>query len=259
MSSRSNSNQLPVTAEIRPGIHRPDWSVVTRPAARDALIGRDRSRNSLGERWDHVLEPAQDRVWRTVIELFARSGRSPRLHEIGEETGLPPENLRALVAHLQAHDLLGMNPSADSVLYAYPFTGERTEHRVQLSGCKLHAVCAIDALGIAGMFRRDVVIESSCRACGGGIEIVTAQSGKVLSHVRPVDAMVWYDLSYSGCAAVSCCRSIAFFCSEAELLQWLCARSLQPIGCRLALGEALEVSRALFEPVLAMTTAPYTE
>jgi len=55
------------------------------------------------------------------------------------------------------------------------------------------------------------------------------------------------------------CLAGAFFCSEAELLQWLCARSLQPIGCRLALGEALEVSRALFEPVLAVTTAPYTE
>jgi len=30
-----------MTAEIRPGIRRPDWSAVTRPAAREALLARD--------------------------------------------------------------------------------------------------------------------------------------------------------------------------------------------------------------------------
>ena len=252
-------NERCATVEIRPGVVRPDWSVVTCPPAREALLGRDRARIGLAETWNHALDPAQDLVWRTVLELFARSGRPPHLHEIREATGLPPENLRTLVAGLQAHDLLGTNASADVILYAYPFTGERTEHRVQLGGRELYAVCAIDALGIAGMFRTDVFIESSCRACGSGIEIVTAQNGKVLSHVRPVNAVVWYDLAYSGCAAASCCRSIAFFCSEADLLGWLCAQSPQPQGYQLTVDEALEVGRALFEPVLGVRTAPYTE
>jgi hypothetical protein len=106
-----------MTAEIRTGIHRPDWSVVIRPAAREALLGRDRSRIGLAEKWNHALEPAQDRVWRTVIELFARSGTPPHLHEIGEETDLSAENLRRLVAELQAYDLLGSDPSADVILY----------------------------------------------------------------------------------------------------------------------------------------------
>jgi hypothetical protein len=101
------------------------------------------------------------------------------------------------------------------------------------------------------MFGTDVVIESSCRTCGGGIEISTAQGGKSLSYARPVNAVVWYDLAYSGCAAASCCRSIAFFCSEAELQQWMSAQSPQPKGHPLTLDEALEVGRALFEPVLA--------
>src|SRR5262245_48066447 len=71
-----------MTAVIRPGIRRPDWSAVTRPAAREALLARDRSRIGLAERWNHTLEPAQDRVWQTVLELFARSGKPPRLYEI---------------------------------------------------------------------------------------------------------------------------------------------------------------------------------
>jgi hypothetical protein len=77
-----------------------------------------------------------------------------------------------------------------------------------------------------------------------------------LSYARPVNAVVWYDFAYSGCAAVSCCRSIAFFCSAAELQQWVSAENPQPKGYRLTLDEALEVGRALFEPVLAMATVP---
>jgi hypothetical protein len=247
-----------MTAEIRPGIRRPDWSAVTRPAAREALLARDRSRIGLAEKWNHALQPAQDRVWRMVLELFARSGRPPHLDEIGEETGLAVENLRTFIAELEAHDLLGSDPSADVVRYAYPFTGDPTEHRVRLRGRQLHAVCAIDALGIAAMFGTDVVIESSCRVCGAGIEIGTAEGGKSLSYARPIDAAVWYDLAYSGSAAVSCCQSIAFFCSDAHLQQRLTAQSPQPRGHRLTLDEALEVGRALFEPVLAAAIAPHT-
>jgi hypothetical protein len=191
-----------------------------------------------------------------VLELFARSGRPPHLHEIGDETGFAGGNVRTLVAEPEAHDLLGSDPSADVVLYAYPFTGDPTEHRVWLRGRQLRAVCAIDALGIAAMFGTDVVIESSCRVCGAGIEIGTAQDGKSLSYARPVEAVVWYDLAYSGCAAASCCRSIAFFCSETELQPWVSAQTPQPTGYRLTLDDALEVGRALFEPVLAATTAP---
>jgi hypothetical protein len=190
-------------------------------------------------------------VWRTVLELFARSGRAPSLHEIGEETGRSAENLRTLVADLQAHDLLGTNPAGDVVLYAYPFTGEQTEHRVQLHGRKLYAVCAIDALGVAGMSRTDVIIESSCRACGSRIAITTTQAGKSLSHAQPANTVVWYDLAYSGCAAASCCRSIAFFCSDAQLQRWLSTHDPQPRGYPLTLDEALEVGQALFGPVLA--------
>jgi hypothetical protein len=240
-----------VTAEIRPGVRRPDCSVVTRPGAREAILGRDRSRFGLVEKWNQPLELAEDRVWGTVLELFARLGRPPGLHEISNETGLSVENLQTIVSELQAHDLIGIDRSADAIVYAYPFTGEQTEHRVRLGSQRLHAVCAIDALGIAGMFHTDVVIESSCRACTKRIEIGTAQGGKSLSHVRPGHAVVWYDLAYSGRAATSCFPAIAFFCSDAELQHWLSAQSPQRAGYCLTLDEALEVGRALFEPVFA--------
>ena len=242
--------------KMRPSVRRPDWSVVISPAARTALLARDRSRVGLAEKWNQTLEPEQDRVWRAVLQLFASHGRPPQLLEIAKETDLSVENVRTLLSALQARDLLGMNSVNGAIAYAYPFTGQETEHRVRLGGRQLRAVCAIDALGIAGMFRTDTVIVSSCRACGGDIEVGTAKGGQSLSHARPVDAVVWYDLAYSGCAAASCCRSIAFFCSKAELQQWLTVQIQQPIGYRLTLDEALEVGRALFEPVLAMAPDP---
>jgi alkylmercury lyase len=244
-----------MTAEIRHGIHRPDRSIVTRPAARNALVGRNRTRCGLVDKWNQTLEPEQDRVWRTVLELFAVLGRPPLLSELGKETTISVENLRVLVSKLQAHDLLGIDEAAGTIAYAYPFTGQETEHHVQLHGRKLYAVCAIDALGIAGMLRTDAVIESSCRACGSRIEIATAQAGKSLSRARPGDAVVWYDLAYSGRAAASCCPAIAFFCSDAGLQQWLTGQVSQRAGYRLTLDDALQVSRALFEPVLTTASA----
>jgi hypothetical protein len=44
-----------LTGEIRPGICRPDWSVLTKPAARDALMGRECVRSGLSEKWGQRL------------------------------------------------------------------------------------------------------------------------------------------------------------------------------------------------------------
>ncbi len=253
------SSESHMVAEIRPGVHRPDWSVVTKPAAREALIGRDRGRAGPADKWIGTLPTRQDLAWRTVLQLFGQLGRPPQLSEIGKVIGLGPEQIRTLVSELQAHDLLGMDDASGTIVYAYPFSGEATEHRVELHGHKLNALCAIDALGVGGMYQTDVTVASSCRFCGTKIEIRTAQNGKALNHARPASAVVWYDLAYSQTAAASCCPSIGFFCCDEHLQQWLAAQTLRRAGYRLALDEALEVGRAIFEPVLAVASLPPAE
>jgi alkylmercury lyase len=245
------SSESRMAAEIRPGVHRPDWSVVTKPAAREALIGRDRARAGPSEKWIGTLPPPADLAWRSVLELFGRFGRPPNLMEISKESGLALEQTQALVSDLQAHDLLGVGDLTGAIDYAYPFTKRTTEHRVELQGRKLNALCAIDALGVGGMFRADVTIESSCRYCGTSIGIGTSQSGRAVSYARPAAAVVWYDLAYSQAAATSCCPSIGFFCCDEHLQQWLAEQTTRRAGYRLAIDEALEVARALFEPIFA--------
>ncbi len=156
-----------------------------------------------------------------------------------------------LLLELQERDLLGMDLAADAIIYAYPFTSQPTEHRINLGGCTLNALCAIDALGAGSMCRADATITSSCRLCGTTIEIGTVQCGTARGRARPASTVVWYDLAYAQAAATSCCPSIGFFCCDEHLQQWMAAQTAARAGYRLGLDEALEVGRAIFGPVFA--------
>ena len=238
--------------ELRPGVHRPDWSVVTQPAAREALSGRTAARSGLIEKWSTRLDEAEDLVWRSVLELFSLLGRPPRLEEIASATKMHRKRLAPVLRQLQQLDLLAFDGATGSIAHAYPFTGSNTGHRVHLGERVLNALCAVDALGVGAMYRRDISIESSCHVCGAEIRIATARNGTALESISPASAVVWYDAVYSGgCAATSCCPSIAFFCSDDHLQQWLAARAAQRQGYRLSPDEALELGRALFGPVLS--------
>jgi len=107
-----------MTGEIRPGISRPDWSVVTKPAAHKALMGRDRARSGFWKKWSQWLSPTEDLVWRTVLELFASDGRPPSALEIAGTVGVSGEQARKILAHLQLQDLLAMDEAATTIVYA---------------------------------------------------------------------------------------------------------------------------------------------
>lgn len=250
------SEESSAAVEIRPGAQRPDWSVVTKPAAREALLAGARTRAAVQTKWCHPLSTQRDLLWRMVLTLFGSLGRPPSLAEITEGIGLPSEQVRILLRELQMHDLLGMNQATDTIIYAYPFTSQPTEHHVSINGRVLNALCAIDALGAGAMYRTDATIASSCRLCGTKIAIGTTLQGSVLSYKSPGSAVVWYDLAYSEAAAMSCCPSICFFCGDAHLQGWIAAQAAVRAGYRLTLDEALEVGRAIFGAVFAGSSMP---
>lgn len=241
----------PLGIELRSGVFRPDWSAVTTAAAQDALHARFGSRESLLDKWSMPLDDMEDRLWRCVLKFFADLGRGPILNELAAATGWPTERAKDVLEELQRRDLLGLDAGASTILYAYPFAEHPTGHGVELGSKVLNAVCAVDALGVGAMFQQDVVVTSRCRACGAGIRIATANHGRTLQSVTPADAVVWYDLSFAGCAATSCCPKIAFFCSDAHLQAWRDSGGSGTTGRCLLPAEALEVGRALFGPLLA--------
>jgi DNA-binding transcriptional ArsR family regulator len=192
----------------------------------------------------------QDLVWRTALRLYADFGRAPLIAELATRTGLPPDKVSALLSELERRDLVGLDRESTQVRLAYPFTQAKTEHRVELNGQTLHALCAIDALGTGAMFGTDIAIKSQCRHCGRTVRVRTSDAGRALRSIEPPGSLVWYDFAYDGSAATSCCPSIVFFCSDFHLEQWRSAQASRRAGVRLAMDEALEVGRAIFGPVL---------
>lgn len=236
--------------EIRPGIFRPDWSVVTKRRTREALAGRLAARTGLLDRWAVRLEAAEDLAWRTILRFYADRGRPPTLTEIVVASDIAPDGLAEVLHKLRSYDLIGLDSHTGDIQLAYPFTQMATGHRVKIRGHVLHALCAIDALGVAGMYGTDIAISSLCHHCGASVHVETALEGKALRSVTPNGAVVWYDFAYDANAATSCCPAIAFFCSDEHLRQWVNDQRPRRDGLGMTMDEALEVGRAIFGPVL---------
>jgi hypothetical protein len=236
--------------EIRAGVFRPDWSVVTKRRAREALAGRLAAHAGLLDRWALRLEAVEDLVWRTILQLYADCGRPPTLPNIVSASGIAPGSLKDVLLTLRSHDLIDLDPHTGDLRLAYPFTEATTGHRVRIRKHVLNTLCAIDALGVAGMYGTDVAISSRCHHCGAPVRVETASEGKALRSVTPSGAAVWYDFAYDASAATSCCPAIAFFCSDEHRRHWLNDQTPRRDGTGLTIDEALEVGRAIFNPVL---------
>jgi mercuric reductase len=194
--------------------------------------------------------PAEDAVRRTILELYRELGQAPPLEELARRSDLTVERVDALLHRLTERDLVVLE--GEQITGAYPLTDRPTEHRVWVGDRTLHAMCAIDALGVGAMFGTDTTIESRCRLCGTAIDITTGAGGRRLETVLPAATVVFASIGYrDGCAATSLCTTIAFFCGDAHLCQWRSAQPRDGPEFRLWIEEAFEVGKAIFGPVLA--------
>jgi mercury(II) reductase len=243
----STPETLPSFA-VRPGVTFPDWSVVTSPAVKDALLAM------LGS--DHVLhrwrgyDPTADRVRVALLKLYAEEGRAPATSALAERSELKETAIRPLLEELRRRDLVVLE--GECIIGAYPFTDRDTGHRVTLEERVFNAMCAVDALGIGAMTDCDVAIASHCRHCGTPIRITTQNQGRALADIAPMTAVMWQSVRYAdACAANSLCATTAFFCSDGHLSAWRGERPADEPGFRLSIEGGLEAGRALFGPSLA--------
>jgi len=244
----ASASATPPSYAVRPGVTFPDWSVVSSPAVKDALLAMVGSDHVLN-RWSGY-DPATDRVRVALLQLYAEHGRAPTPDALAMRAALSETAIRPLLEELRRRDLVVLD--GDKIVGAYPFTDREAGHRVTLDGRTLNAMCAVDALGIGAMTDRDIAITSPCRHCGAPIRIATRDRGQDLAQVEPLTAVMWQSVRYEGaCAANSLCATTAFFCSDDHLFAWRRERSADEPGFRLSIDEALEAGRALFGPSLA--------
>lgn len=195
------------------------------------------------------LSEVEDRARRYILWHFGDTGRAPVLAELRRELQLPSEeDAEAILSRLHEADLIVYDAHTTRITAAYPFSGRPTGHRVEIGNRTLHALCAIDALGIPFMLDAPGVIHSGCFWCHAPIG-VHIEGGGVAAH-RPASVVAWYPEKDScGCTATSRCVLINFFCSESHLGGWRKANPGEH-GTALTLEEAIEAGRMIFENLL---------
>jgi len=153
---------------------------------------------------------------------------------------------RQVVDELAAADLVVADADHARVLGAYPLTTETTDHRLEVDGVPLFAMCAVDALAVAPVTGSRVLIDSRCAVSGTVVRI--QQDGDTLDLAEPAGVQVgiaWQDTG--GCAAHSLCRDMVFLCDAPTAAQWRDTGD----GMRdiYDLSQALALARQFFLPL----------
>jgi hypothetical protein len=154
-------------------------------------------------------------------------------------------DLTEVRSKLAAEDLVHFDADG-RVAVAYPFSGRPTAHRVLIDGRSVHAMCAIDALGIAPMFDRPIAVTSRDPVTDGEINVWLQPDGT--ATWEPEEAVVVTGRCCDGAAFERCCRVLNFFTSTENAERYLCEGEIE--GFPIDMPQAIEVGRAIFGDVL---------
>jgi alkylmercury lyase-like protein len=167
---------------------------------------------------------------------------------LAAELGLDP---RAALAALAAADVVHTDPATGRISVAYPFSGRPTPHRVELAGGPtVYAMCALDALGIPQMTRRDGRIASTDPSSGRPITVEVHDGAW---RFAPATTVVLAATAGSGdaCGAVAdcCCPYINFHADPHAANAYRTAHPSMAAEL-LSQAEALEAARRIFGGLL---------
>jgi alkylmercury lyase-like protein len=196
-------------------------------------------------------------VQQEVLRTFATTGRppaAPALAETAARHGTTPE---AVLARLHAEDFLRLGPGWQ-IRAAYPFSAVPTRHLVDIDGGpRAHAMCAIDALGIAAMLSTGVTITSTDPDTGEPVTVTVHADGKTAAWQPPAAVVfsgqrTWWGPGDSppGGRAIApaeavCCGYVNFFTAHASTAAWASAH-FEVTGQILGQADALRLGTRIF-------------
>src|SRR4051812_40692662 len=94
------------------------------------------------------VSPAAHAVFRALIDELLATGLIAAEPALGWQTGLGHLAVTLALGELSAADWIGRDVSG-GVVALYPFSPQPTGITAALDGAEFHAMCAVDALGIA--------------------------------------------------------------------------------------------------------------
>jgi hypothetical protein len=176
-------------------------------------------------------------VQQEVLRWFAATGRPPAAEALAGTAAWYGTTAQAVLARLHAEDFLRLSASG-KIRAAYPFSAIPTPHVVDIGGGpRTHAMCAIDALGIAAMLGTGVTITSTDPDTGEPVTITVHADGKT-ARWQPSTVVIYSGQRTSSGPGNSpaaagaippaeevCCRYINFFTAWAGAAAWASAHS----------------------------------
>lgn len=219
----------------------PDTSIVLEHKVREALSAL-MTEARLAARWDG-LSSASRRAHQAILKAYLARGEPPCISEFAAET----------LSDLGRRDLVHVRDG--EIALAYPFSTRPTDFQVQVGGTRIHAICAVDALGTAAMVRRPADVTCVCPTCRASVSIGISPDGLTVEHASTPDPRVWTGVKDVGpCAADSQCKSMLLFCSPEHLDAWKQSQPPSARGFDLSLSQGVQLGAAVFRPFLQIPT-----
>jgi hypothetical protein len=192
--------------------------------------------------------PLQD-LHQALLSTFLTEAGPPDRAVVGRLAAELHLERQAAMAALATADLVHIDQAAGQVRVAYPFSGEPTAHQVTLAGGPtVHAMCALDALGIPLMANRSGRISSADPSSGQPIIVeVNGQGWRWQPSTTVVLAGTTTISDACGSVADCCCPYINFHATPHDA-----DRQQHPAMAVELLGqaEAVEAARRIFGGLL---------
>jgi mercuric reductase len=190
--------------------------------------------------------PELKRLHRQLLRSFVDNGRILSRQEMAQWVSDVPK----AADELSKRDMVTFSASGEPE-GAYPFTMSEREHKVQVNGHQLHAMCALDALAVAPMFDETTRVSSQCRVTGAPVVInmsgETIQNSDEMGDIR--FGIAWGAADEGACCADSLCMEMIFIRDEETAQQWLA----DAVGDKevFTLQEAVQFASRFFVPLLS--------
>jgi len=193
----------------------------------------------------------KSKVLKAILESFPLHGRSLSKKALAQILRVSDiTEVTRCLEELEKDDAIVRDNRTGEIIVAYPYSYAETRHRVTIAGrTNIWAMCAIDALGIHFMVRKDTTIESTCPQLGIPITIHLHRGD--VSFVEPSTTVVWRtDKRADECHdATTCCPGTNFFSSCEALEQWK-SRTREVGGELFTLQRATARGQSLFGHLL---------
>ncbi|MGB7063069.1 MAG: organomercurial lyase [Candidatus Zixiibacteriota bacterium] len=178
-----------------------------------------KDQSSTERRSRYELTALEKEVLRDIFKTILASGKAPTVEELGVSLEKSDDEITRVLDTLEEMDLLLRRKGTQEVVSIYPFSLLPTRHQIVLEeGEKLFAMCAVDAVGMPGMFDKNIKVTSQCDWCKTEITI-EIKDGEI-SATSHADLQIWNVEGQGGPDAETCCPVICFFCSGEHFGKW---------------------------------------